>query len=218
MSTSFLWHRAALLGSTWASLEIILGSFLHNIRFPLAGTLLAALGVLLLVAGRKIWDEPGLLWRAGVICALMKSLSPSAIILGPMAGIVLESLLLEGATRVLGSSWPGLLLGGALGTSLPLLQKAAGLVVTYGTDVARLYAALVETAAAALSLGSLGGLELFLMLLVASALLGILASALGVRLARTCRTMPAPDAATGVPAGDARSTPLCVVRARRPSA
>ena len=184
MSTSPLWHRAALLGSAWASIEIIAGSFLHNIRFPLAGTILAALGVVLLVAGRRIWDQPGLLWRAGVVCALMKSLSPSAVILGPMAGILLESLVLEAATRLLGPGLPGMLLGGALGSSLPLVQKAVGLVVTYGTDVARLYAAMVESAAALLPAAP-GPLELLGMLLALSALLGMIAAVGGIRLARS---------------------------------
>jgi len=190
MTPSPLWHRAALLGSVWASLEIIVGSFLHNIHFPLAGTILASLGVVLLVAGRKIWDEPGLLWRAGVVCALMKSLSPSAIILGPMAGIMLEALVLEAATRLLGPTLPGVLLGGALGSSLPLLQKAAGLLITYGADVARLYAAMVEAASAALAVTALGPLELYLLLLGLSAMLGLAASLAGIRLARTASTMP----------------------------
>ena len=201
MNTSPLWHRAALLGSAWASLEIIVGSFLHNIRFPLAGTLLAALGVLLMVAGRRIWDQPGLLWRAGVVCALMKSLSPSAVILGPMAGIMLEAFLLEITMRILGTTLPGVLIGGALATSVSLLQKAAGLIITYGTDVARLYAALVETAAGVLSLEALGPVEFFVILLLAlSAVLGMIAGLLGIRLAQTARTVPAATVATLSPA------------------
>src|SRR5664279_4201880 len=90
-----VWIKAAVLGSTWASIEIVVGSFLHNIRFPLSGTILATLGSVLLIAGSRLWNDRGLFWRAGLICALMKPISPSAVIFGPMVGIVGESLLLQ---------------------------------------------------------------------------------------------------------------------------
>jgi len=37
------WLRASVIGSLWASVEIILGSFFHNIRIPFAGTILVFL-------------------------------------------------------------------------------------------------------------------------------------------------------------------------------
>ena len=82
-----LWMRAALLGSIWASSEIILGSFLHNVGIPFTGTLLAAIGTALAVAGSEVWGGRVLLWRSGLVCALMKSVSPSAVILGTVESI-----------------------------------------------------------------------------------------------------------------------------------
>jgi len=35
-----IWLKAAMLGSLWASIEIILGSFLHNLHIPFSGTFL----------------------------------------------------------------------------------------------------------------------------------------------------------------------------------
>ncbi|MDZ7742053.1 MAG: hypothetical protein U5Q03_09950 [Bacteroidota bacterium] len=44
-----LWLKAAIVGGLWASIEIILGSFLHNLRIPFAGSTLTFIGIALLV-------------------------------------------------------------------------------------------------------------------------------------------------------------------------
>src|SRR3989442_1296418 len=93
--SAMLWRKAAVLGSLWACFEIVLGSFLHNAQFPMSGDILTGIGVALLVAGHRLWPERGLLWRAGLVCAAMKSVSPSAFILSPMIAISIEGLLLE---------------------------------------------------------------------------------------------------------------------------
>jgi hypothetical protein len=85
-----LWQRAAVLGSLWAASEIALGSFLHNLRVPFAGHALTAIAVAVLVAGHRTWPQEGLLVRAGLIAAVMKSTSPSAVLFGPMVAIVME--------------------------------------------------------------------------------------------------------------------------------
>lgn len=61
---SVVWLKAATLGAVWAALEIVLGSFLHNLRMPLTGTTLAACGVALLTASQILWKESGVIWRA----------------------------------------------------------------------------------------------------------------------------------------------------------
>ena len=58
--------------------------------------------------------ENGLIWRAGIICALMKSISPSAVILGPMTGILTEALLVELSVWLFGKNIFGYLIAGAL--------------------------------------------------------------------------------------------------------
>jgi len=44
-----LWMKAAVVGGLWASLEIIVGSFLHNTRLPFAGSILAFAGTIILI-------------------------------------------------------------------------------------------------------------------------------------------------------------------------
>jgi nucleoside-triphosphatase THEP1 len=131
---STVWLKASVIGSLWASVEIILGSFFHNVGIPFAGTLLAMNSVALMVAFHQVWKEKGLFWRAGLICALMKSISPSAVLLGPMMGIFSEALLMEFATRIFGGNLLGYFIGGALALSSTIIHRIITLLVYYGFD------------------------------------------------------------------------------------
>ena len=132
---SELWLKAASIGSIWAANEIILGSFLHNLRIPMSGTLMSFLSVAFVVAFSRMWTERGLIWRAGVIAALMKSLSPSAIIFGPMIGIMSEAFILEFSLFIFGRKLPGFLIGGAFAVMMVLIQKVFTFLITYGWNI-----------------------------------------------------------------------------------
>lgn len=134
-----IWLKAAMLGSLWASVEIILGSFLHNLHIPFSGTFLASLGLILMINGYKLWPSSGLFWRTALVTAAMKSISPSAIIFGPMVGIFMEGIILEIFLRLFRGKWPGFVLGGALAVSWSLFQKIFVLLMTYGPDFVKLY-------------------------------------------------------------------------------
>ncbi|MDZ7777830.1 MAG: nucleoside-triphosphatase [Bacteroidales bacterium] len=130
--------KAAVIGSLWAVVEIVLGSMLHNLKIPMAGTALSFITVYMITAFFQLWPTKGIIWRAGLICALMKSLSPSAVILGPMAGILSEAILLELAIRLIGKNAAGYVLGGALAVFSALMQKAITFVILYGWDIVAL--------------------------------------------------------------------------------
>lgn len=181
-----VWQRAAVLGSLWAASEIVLGSFLHNVRLPVAGHVLTAIAVAILVAGHRSWRVPGLLWRAGLIAALMKSLSPSAVLLGPMVAIMMEGVLMELSVRLLKGGVAGYLLGGALAMSWTLAHKIVSLLLTYGPDGARLYrdiVALAERQVGRIPLGPWGPL---VALAVLNLCFGAGAALVGLRLGREC--------------------------------
>jgi nucleoside-triphosphatase THEP1 len=138
------WLKAAVVGSVWAAFEIIAGSFLHNLRIPFAGMFLAAASVFLLTAFLHLWNEQGIILRAGIICALMKSISPSAIIFGPMVGIFMEALILEVTTRILGRNVVGFLIAGGLAVLWTLAQKIINLLILFGFDLLRIAEALYK--------------------------------------------------------------------------
>jgi hypothetical protein len=144
---SALWLKAAVAGGLWASVEIIAGSFLHNIRVPFAGGVLASFGMMLMIAFYRMWPERGLIWRAGVVCALMKSISPSAVILGPMMGILSEAILLDLSLRLLGRSFPAVVFAGGISVLAAFGQKIFNILVIYGFSLVRIYLNLFDFAA-----------------------------------------------------------------------
>ena len=131
---SQIWLKASVVGSVWASIEIILGSFLHNLKIPLSGMVLSFISVWLLISFLQVWKENGLILRAGIICALMKSISPSALIFGPMIGIFTEALLIEIFIFTFGKNLVGYLIGGAFAVLATLLHKLISLLILYGFD------------------------------------------------------------------------------------
>lgn len=128
------WLKAAVVGSLWAAVEIVLGSFLHNLKIPLAGSFLSFITVYLVISFFQVWKNHGLIWRAGLICALMKSISPSAIIIGPMIGILSQAMILDLTIRLAGRNLFSYMLGGALAVFSALAQKALTLLILYGWD------------------------------------------------------------------------------------
>ena len=138
-----LWRKAAVLGSLWAASEIVFGSFMHNARIPMTGYILTGIGIAILVAGHRLWPLRGLLWRAGLICAAMKSVSPSAIILAPMVAISAEGFLAEAGVALGGATPAGYVLAGALAMSWPLAHKLGGALLFYGPETWAIYAKLL---------------------------------------------------------------------------
>ncbi len=130
-----IWLKAAVAGSLWASLEIVVGSFLHNIHMPFAGTILGFFSLSLLIAFYQKWPDKGLIIRAAILAALMRSLSPSAIIIGPMVGIFLQGFFMEYSIRILGKHKIAFFMGALLTLSSNLFQKVISLLIFYGFDI-----------------------------------------------------------------------------------
>jgi len=178
------WLRAATIGSIWASIEIIAGSFLHNLRIPLAGSILSFSAVILMVSFLRLWPQKGIIWRAGLICALMKSISPSAVILGPMTGIILEALLMELGLFFFGINLAGMVFGGMLAVLSALFHKAVNLLILYGNDLAALLSRLVQFSAKQLRMESVSGADVLFFLAAIYLVAGGLAAITGWRLVR----------------------------------
>ena len=178
------WLKASVLGTTWAASEIVLGSFLHNLRVPFSGNILTAIGIIILISASYRWKEVGLFWRAGLICAIMKSISPSAVIFGPMIGIFSEALLLEFGTRLLGRNLLGFMVGATLAMTWVLFQRIANFLIFYGADIVQVYTGLMKMAEKQLSMKvDLVWLPVVI-LVVVHILFGVLAAILGVRTGR----------------------------------
>ncbi len=173
------WLKASVIGSMWGSMEIIIGSFLHNLNIPLAGTLLSMIGIILMVGMHRIWPERGLFWRAGVICAVMKSISPSAIIIGPMLGILMEAALLEISVLIFGRNLVSYMFGGALAVFSTFLYKIIGFIIFYGFNIVELFVNVYQFAVKQLKIENFGPWALILTLSGIYMTLGIIAAVMG---------------------------------------
>ncbi|MBN2776158.1 MAG: hypothetical protein JXR36_00855 [Bacteroidales bacterium] len=140
------WIKASVIGTIWAASEIVFGSFLHNLKIPFSGNILTAIGLIILISSAFIWNVKGVFWRAGLICALMKTMSPSAVIFGPMLAILIEAILLEISIRVFGKTYFGFIIGSILAMSWNLVQKVLSYILFYGADIIEIYTGLIKIA------------------------------------------------------------------------
>ncbi|MDX2443581.1 MAG: nucleoside-triphosphatase [Bacteroidales bacterium] len=175
-----IWLKAATAGSLWASVEIVVGSFLHNLRIPFAGTILAVMGLSLMIAFQFKWNDKGLIWRAGLICAIMKSLSPSAIIIGPMVGILTEAILLDLFIRIFGRNAVGFLLGSIAAVLSALFHKVFTIILLYGFNIVKILENMYRFAEKQLKVIGPEPEMLLLYLVLLYFLFGIVAATIGI--------------------------------------
>ncbi len=132
------WLKAAAIGSIWGSTEVMLGSFLHNLRMPLAGSALTFIAIIYMTVFAYIWREKFIILKASLITALIKSISPSSVLLGPMTAIILEGIIFELAIALLGRNFLGFAAGGILTQMSVIFHKVVTLLIVYGSDLVRI--------------------------------------------------------------------------------
>jgi nucleoside-triphosphatase THEP1 len=184
------WIKASILGTIWAASEIVLGSFLHNLNVPFNGNILTSIGIIILISVSYLWNEKGLFWRAGLICALMKTMSPSAVIFGPMIAIFSEAVLLEISVRLIGRNIFGYAVGAAFAMSWNLFQKIANFIIFYGFNIVKLYSNLVKFAEKQLNIQfDILWLPILILLLI-YIIFGLISAIIGIKTGRKLLLQP----------------------------
>lgn len=181
------WIKASVLAGLWAGIEIIAGSFLHNLRIPFSGTFLTLISIALVIGFIQIWPKYGIIWRAGLITALMKSISPSAVILGPMVAITMEGFIMEFAIRVSGRNITGYIGAGILTMVAILLHKVVRLFLLYGWDIFLIYEEMFIYATQKLGFIHVQPMQAVTTLFVVYAMLGALVAFLGYKLGQKAK-------------------------------
>lgn len=178
------WIKASIIGTLWAASEISLGSFLHNLRIPLSSNILTAIGIIIMISTSYKWREKGLFWRAGLICALMKTASPSAVIFGPMIAIFSQAMLLEIFTRILGRNIIGFTIGAMFAMTWNLFHVIMNYIIYYGFNIVNIYSGLLKYAQKQLhfNFDLVWSPIIFLTIIYAS--LGIISSVIGIKVGR----------------------------------
>lgn len=185
------WIKSSIIGTTWAASEIVLGSFLHNLKIPFSSNLLTAIGIVILISTSYIWKEKGLFWRAGLICAFMKTMSPSAVIFGPMIAIFSQAVLLEFSTRIFGKTIFGFLIGAVLAMTWNLFHKIMNFIIFYGFNIVEVYADLLKYAKNQLEIQFDIVWLPILVLLFIYIMLGFLSAIVGIKVGRKLLLQPA---------------------------
>ncbi|MHB8095208.1 MAG: nucleoside-triphosphatase [Candidatus Aminicenantales bacterium] len=184
------WLKAAALGCIWASAEIVLGSFLHNLGIPMAGTIMAGIGIVLMVAVGSLWPVRGLFWRAGLVCALMRALTPGTIIFGPMIAITCQAGLMELSVRFFRRNAFSWLLGSMLAMSWNIAQFVLRNLLVYGSGAVDLYMALLRWSEKNLGLPAGDPWLPIVLVLVLNLAAGLAAGLLGLFIGRRAAREP----------------------------
>jgi len=178
-----IWLKAAVIGSIWASFEIVFGSFFHSLRLPFAGTFLTFSSIVLLIAFSYKWNDKNLFLKAGIIAALMRSLMPTSVILGPLIGILVEAVLFQWSINIFGRNFIGFSVAGVLAMFSAIIHKIVSIILIYGFDIVKilenLYYALMHSTHL-----NLPANQLMILVALVYTWVGITAALLGVYLGK----------------------------------
>lgn len=183
-SPARFWAHAATFGALWGAIEATLGAFLHAVKVPFGGVALAGVGAALLVALRVVFPRRGVLVAAGAVCACVKMVAPSTLVLGPMVGILVESVLVELVCLPLGARLGTAWLAGALATSWALTQKVLVQILLFGAPMIGLYRELLSRAENWLGWPKAGGLGVAAAFVALVAFIGATLATIGLRAGR----------------------------------
>lgn len=183
----------AIFGAIWGAVEITLGSYLHVIFPPLAdtfvpGLFLASVGVVVALVGRLFVPRIGSVFMIGVVTAILKALSIGGVKIGPMAAILLESLLME--VGLILSRRPrrwGFVLAGALAVSWNFFHKFIFMWLLFGMAVYEVYLSMIQQGASLLRIDVSYGLVIIVVLLLLRIVFGGVAGWLAWDLGRLVR-------------------------------
>jgi hypothetical protein len=177
------WTHAALFGSLWGAAEASLGTVLKAAHVPLAGLLMASVGVLCLLTVRRLQPTVGISVVTGAVAAFMKVFSMGGLVIGPAAGILAEAALVELAMTATASSAIGAVVGGALALAEAPLHMAFTAVVITGPEAATALGKAAQTLATGLSFPEASPLTVLAGVAAVSALVGAAVGGLSWRVA-----------------------------------
>jgi hypothetical protein len=178
------WAYAATFGALWGAVEITAGSFLHAIKLPFGSVGLAGLGVALVVTLRILMPVRGIVLAAGMVCACVKLLSPAGAVVGPMVGIMMESLLVELVLLPAGANYVSCAMAGTLACLWTITQKLITQTLFFGSPVIGIYKGVAKQAERFLHLPATGGVFVVVVFLCVVSLIGISFGIVGQRVGK----------------------------------
>jgi ABC-type thiamin/hydroxymethylpyrimidine transport system permease subunit len=191
------WVFVGLFGALWGAAEMTLGSVLH-LAFPpltdtfLVGLIMACIGCLIAMCGRLFVDRRGSILLIGVITSILKAFSPGGVKIGPIIGIMAESLLMElGLMLMPRGSYLSFALAGLMAVSWNFFHRFVMMGLFYGAGFFEVAAKMVRDGSRLLRIPEkffflLLGLLLFIRI-TAGVATGLIARGLGGQIQRRLR-------------------------------
>jgi len=135
----------AVFGVLWGIVEISLGTVLKSINIPLSGVVMAAVGLMIALVGRKFVPLKGSTLFIGVIAMVLKLFSLGGVIIGPMIGILSEAIIAEiilslrkNPSRIL------FIFAGGIGVLWSLLQPFVTNPILFGRSILMVWLNLLD--------------------------------------------------------------------------
>jgi len=125
----------AIFAALWGAIEITLGTFLHVMRAPFIGALLAGIGAFIMLIARSAVNKKGTTLLIGFIVALIKLLSVGGSKLLPAMCIFMEAALVEVLLSVMSLSLLSFCVSAAATTMLTVLQVYINTVIVSGKGI-----------------------------------------------------------------------------------
>jgi len=128
-----------IFGALWGALELALGSYLHVIKAPFTGTIMTALGMIIILVGRLFVPQHGSVLMMGVVTMLLKVLSLGGVVVNPMIAILAESLLAEAVLLTGRNNRLVFIVAGALATLWNFVHPFFTQGILAGTGIYEIY-------------------------------------------------------------------------------
>ncbi|NLH38932.1 MAG: hypothetical protein GX445_02590 [Elusimicrobia bacterium] len=84
-----------VFGVMWGLFEMVFGSYLHMINFPLRGAVMAGFGAIFMCISRSYANRIGVTLLSSAVAIAVKLFSYGGFKLGPVIGIFIEGFLME---------------------------------------------------------------------------------------------------------------------------
>ncbi|MGD2176594.1 MAG: hypothetical protein PVG71_02110 [Anaerolineae bacterium] len=174
----------AIFGSVWGALELSLGSVLHVLNIPQTGTIMAAVGIVVLLTGHTFVPRRGAVLMMGLTAAFVKMFSLGGIAINPMLAIVMEAALVEAGLQLGRSGRRTFLLAAVMGSSWNFIHPFVTQGLLAGCGMTRVYRWLVHGGAQLLGLPEAYGWLILGLLLGLKGVAGLLAGHTGWEVSR----------------------------------
>jgi hypothetical protein len=143
----------AVFGALWGAIEVTSGSILHVVNIPFSGVMLSAAGIAIALIGRLFVPRKGSVLYIGLVAAFLKMFSLGGIVMMPMIGIIMESLLAEIVLSVMGRPRRlSFVLAGAAATFWPLIHPFVTQGLLAGQGIFTVYSWTLQKGAKVLGL------------------------------------------------------------------